>query len=410
MRMKLDATVVATVSCPPGKRRLDVYCTHNRGLVLEVRPSGGRTYYVRATGPDGKLRNPKIGRADQISFEQARKKARQLVAEIALGGDPNAEKKVQRSVITYNDLADRHVAHARTYMKSIKTLEGYLRRIRKRFGRNRLTDITQQDVAQWLAQLRKEGLAPATVEKTRVTMNRSFQLGAAWHVAGAEPNPVKGVPRPKFNNAREMFVNSDQAAALLDAAAGSRNKQLRSIIALLLLTGMRVSELLTSRWEHLDVDGRKLFVPTSKNGRSRYVPLSQAALDVVTEMKRSEKTEFLFPNPRDPRKHLTTIKHGWQAVREAVGLPTLRIHDLRHSFASAAVSAGIDLYHVGKIMGHQNVSSTARYSHVANTALMAAVEAGAAKLNMSAQPLAVSSDADVAVQGDIKPSPTLPDF
>ena len=195
--------------------------------------------------------------------------------------------------------------------------------------------------------------------------------------------PVKGVPRLKFSNAREMYVDSEQAAQLLAAAAKSRNTQLRAIIALLLLTGMRVSELLSIRWVNVDLDRRTLFLPTSKNGRSRTVPLSQAAVDVLAEMKGPSYGIFVFPNPKDRSKHLTTIKHGWQTVREAVGLPTLRIHDLRHSFASAAVSAGIDLYHIGKIMGHRQVSSTARYAHVGNSALMAAVEAGASKLNLS---------------------------
>ncbi len=383
MKAKLDAALVAAAECPPDKRRLDIYCTHTPGMMLEVR-RGGKTYHVRYTDQHGATRQVKIARADQITFDQARKKARQMIAEAALGSDLLAAKHERRAVPTYGELADQHVAHSRTHIKSIKTLEGYMKRIRNRWGKLRLTDIRQQDIAAWLAELRKEGLAEATVEKTRVIMSRSFQLGAQWEVPGADRNPVKGVPRAKFNNARQTYVDSKQAAELLAAAAGSRNKQLRPIIALLLLTGMRVSELLSSRWCNLDLDRRTLFVPTSKNGRSRHIPLSQAAIDVLRDMKRPDGAVFLFPNPRDPQKHLTTIKHGWQAVRDAVGLPSLRIHDLRHSFASAAVTAGIELYHVGKIMGHQSVSSTARYSHVANSALMAAVEAGAAKLNIGA--------------------------
>ncbi len=379
---KLDAAFCLIAQCEPGKKKTDYYDTATK-LVLECRASGGKTYYISHN--EGRARKSiKIAAYGDISFDKAKKEAIRLRAELVLGGDPTAKKKEARAVGAYGALADQHVAHAQTYMKSIKTLEGYMKRIRKRWGKIRLTDIKQQDVAVWLAELRREGLAPATVEKTRVIMNRSFQLGAQWEVPGADRNPVKGVPRVKFSNARETYVNSDQAAALLAAATNSRNKQLKSIIALLLLTGMRVSELLSSRWENVDIDGGTLFVPISKNGRSRHVPLAQAAIQVLRDMQRTAKVEFLFPNPRNPTKSITTIKHGWQAVREAAGMPNLRIHDLRHSFASAAVSAGIDLYHVGKIMGHQNVSSTARYSHVANAALMAAVEAGAAKLNLTA--------------------------
>lgn len=192
------------------------------------------------------------------------------------------------------------------------------------------------------------------------------------------------MPRPKFSNARQTYIDGDQTARLLAAAATSRNKQLHAIISLLLLTGMRVSELLGSRWENVETGRRTLFIPVTKNGRSRTIPLSQAAIDVIDGLPKKDGEIFLFPNPRDSKKHLTTIKHGWQAARATAGLSDLRIHDLRHSFASAAVNAGIDLYHVGQILGHVSHSTTtARYSHVANTTLLAAMEAGAAQLKLS---------------------------
>ena len=118
------------------------------------------------------------------------------------------------------------------------------------------------------------------------------------------------------------------------------------------VTGMRVSELLSARWEHLDAGRRTLFVPTSKTGRSRHVPLSVAALEIVAELPREEGTAWLFPNPADPSRHLTTIKHAFQSARSAAGMPGLRIHDLRHSAASAMVAAGVDLFAVGKVLDH----------------------------------------------------------
>ncbi len=119
-------------------------------------------------------------------------------------------------------------------------------------------------------------------------------------------------------------------------------------------------------------------MPTSKTGRSRHVPLSRAALAVVAGLPRGE---FLFPTPRDPSRHLATIEHGFRSAGAAAGLAGLRIHDLPHSAASARAGAGVDLYTVGKVLGHANVASTARYSHLANDALLAAVEAGAAMLD-----------------------------
>lgn len=376
---KLDASFCLLAQCAAGKKKTDFYDSVVRGFTLECRSSGGKTYYLRYD-QDGRQRQHKIAAYGDITFDKARKEAMRLRSEVTLGVDPSAKKQERRAVPTYAELADDHVKHARTYMRSIKTLEGYMTRIRKRWGKLRLTDIHQQDVATWLAQLRSEGLAPATVEKVRVIMSRSFQLGAQWGIAGCDRNPVRGVPKPKFDNARQRYLSSEEAARLI-AAAGKveRSPRLAEIVSLLLFAGMRVSELLSARWENLDREARTLFIPMSKTGRSRHVPLSQAALDVIAQLPKANGAIFLFPSSKRPKMHITSIKHGWQAAREAAGLPELRIHDLRHSAASFMVNAGVDLFAVGKVLGHATYQSTQRYSHLANDTLLAAVEAGARK-------------------------------
>ena len=190
---------------------------------------------------------------------------------------------------------------------------------------------------------------------------------------------MRGVKLPPANNARERFLTAEEAARLIEAAKASKNRQLAAIISLLLLCGMRVSELLSARWENVDLERRSLFVPTSKTGRSRHIPLAQAAVDVIASLPRPKGAVYLFPNPTDPKKHLTTVKHGFQTAREAAGLEDVRIHDLRHSAASFMVNSGVDLFAVGKVLGHASYQSTQRYSHLDNNTLLAAVEAGAAK-------------------------------
>ena len=100
---------------------------------------------------------------------------------------------------------------------------------------------------------------------------------------------------------------------------------------------------------------------------------------MIAALPRPQGAAWLFPSPKDPAKRLTTVKHGWQAARDAAGLSGLRIHDLRHSAASFMVNSGVDLFAVGKVLGHASVQSTARYSHLADATLLAAVDAGAAK-------------------------------
>jgi integrase len=375
----LTHAFAAAAECPSGKPKINWYDNTITGFMLECRASGGKTYYLRYD-KDGRLRTVKLAGFSDAPFAQIKKKAQKLKAEAALGGDPAAEKAERRAVPIYAELAAQHMADAKLHQKSYPTTEGYIRNhIVSRWGRTRLTDIDSRAVAQWLASKREGGLSVATVEKMRAIMSRSFELGAQWGVAGCERNPCRGVPRKPLNNARERFVTADEAARLVTAASASRNAQLAAIVQLLLLTGMRVSELLSAKWENVDAERRTLFVPTSKTGRSRHVPLAQAALDVITTLPKKEGATYLFPAPRDPKKHLTTIKHGWQTAREAADLPGLRIHDLRHSAASFMVNSGVDLFAVGKVLGHASVQSTQRYSHLANSTLLAAVEAGAAK-------------------------------
>ena len=193
---------------------------------------------------------------------------------------------------------------------------------------------------------------------------------------------MRGIPRPKYNNARDRFLTSEEAAALLKACTDSINAQLRNIVGLLLLSGARKRELLDAKWEHVNLDRRVWFIPTSKTGKARHVPLSQPALDLIRQLPRFDKCPWLLPNPKT-RKPYTDIKHPWETAREAAGLDGLHLHDLRHSAASFMINAGIDLFAVGRILGHADHQSTMRYSHLANDTLMQAVEAGAAKMNVN---------------------------
>lgn len=380
-KIKLCAQVALTAACEAGRRKTDYWDTVTPGFVLEVRSSGGKTYALRYTDDEGHQRQHKIGTSADISYEQARKAAVKLRSEVVLGGNPAAQKDQKRLVPTYGSLADEHITYAKTHQRRPGNTESILRlHVIPRWGRLKLTEIKTQDVTAWLA-LKAQGLAPATVEKIRAMFSRSFELGRQWNTPGAETNPVRNVPRRRFNNARETFLSTEDAEGLLIALEWSENPQLKSIVGLLLLTGARKTELLTARWEHVDLNRRAWFIPTTKTGKPRHVPLSRAALDIIEALPRFEGCPWLLPNPATLKPYVT-LKRAWETARSAAGLPGLRIHDLRHSAASFMINAGVDLFAVGKVLGHTDHKSTMRYSHLANDTLMKAVEAGAAKLNV----------------------------
>lgn len=381
-KVKLDAQFALTVQCPPGRKRVDYFDTGTvcNGLVLEVRSTGGRTWYLRYQDQHGRQRQFKIGRWEDIGWSDVRKTARKLRSEITMGNDPAKKKAAIKAMPTYAELAQQHLDHAKTYQRSYDTTEMYMRRhILPKWRNKHLTDITQPDVAKWLADKAEEGLAPATVEKIRVIFGRSFELALRWNIPGAERNPVRGIPRRRFANARERFLNEKEAERLRQAVAKSRNRQLPAIVGLLLLTGARVSEVLSAEWKHIDLERRSWLIPMSKTGKARHVPLSRMAIDVIGQIKKKDGARYLFPSRTDPKKHLASIKHAWQTARSEAKLTGLRVHDLRHSAASFMANSGIDLFAIGRVLGHANHASTLRYSHLAHDTLLAAVEAGAKK-------------------------------
>ncbi|NCU10713.1 MAG: site-specific integrase [Sphingomonadaceae bacterium] len=383
-KAKLDAAFCLTAQCRPGKARTDYYDTSITGFVLECRSSGVKTYTYRYQDEYGTARQRRIASYGDITFDQAKKRAQRWRAETVMGGDPASEKADKKAVPTYADLAEDHLTFARAHLRRPENVERVIRvHLLPRWGKERADAITTRDVAKWLAEKRKSGLAPATVEKLKVTLGRSFQLAIRAGVKGVKFNPAQAIPREKFNNARDRFLTAEEAARLLKAAEQSLNPQLKNIIGLLLLTGARRGELLYAKWEHIDLERKLWFLPMTKNGTSRYVPLSKPALDIINQLPRFDGCPWLLPNPASKGKTpYTDLKHPFDTARQAAGLPDVSLHTLRHSAASFMVNAGIDIYAVGRILGHKSIVSSQRYSHLANDTLLAAVEAGAAKMNV----------------------------
>jgi integrase len=314
-KLKLDNTSALLAYCEEGKKKTDYWDTTVRGLVLEVRASGGRTFYFRYQDQHGRQRQHKICAFGDLTLDKVRKEAQRLRSEVVLGGDPAGKKAEAKAIPTYASFADQHLAHVKTYQRSYETTEMYIRRhIKPRWGKHLLSEITKQDVAKWLADKAGEGLAPATVEKIRVIFGRSFELALEWNIPGVTRNPTHGIKRPPINNARDRYLTAAEAQRLRKAVAVSRNTQLKFIVGLLLLTGARVSELLNAKWEHIDLERRLWLIPTSKTGKHRHVPLSKAAVEIIEQLPTFERCSWLLPNPAT-KKPFTDIKHAWQKAR-----------------------------------------------------------------------------------------------
>lgn len=377
-KVKLTSQVCRDAVCPPHERKLVLRCTECIGLGLEVRQSSA-TYWFYYTRPGGKAAQVKIGQRGDISFEEAKRRAKELRSRYVLGEDPAAEKARNKAIISYAELADMHVEHARGTLRSHACVETAHRLyLKPRFGHQRLNEIEPQEIERFFAELRKRQ-APATVDRLRLVMNRSFRLAQLWNLPGAERNPVAAVARPRYDNKRTCLLSAADVERLLQACAKSPSPLLKPIVQLLLATACRKRELLNARIEHIDFERSEWLIPMTKNGRSRRVPLSKAAMAVINSLPRYDDCPWLLPNPKT-LEPLDNFKRAWATACKAAGLSDLHVHDLRHASIGAMINNGVDLYVAGKVAGHLRPESTARYAFVSDRTLAAAVEAGAATM------------------------------
>ncbi|MFG6573898.1 tyrosine-type recombinase/integrase [Sulfitobacter sp. 1A13353] len=373
---------VSHASCPVGKRKEVYFDTSTRGLTLEARTSGGKTYYLRYTDVRGKSRYLKLADAADVTLAQARKLCEQARNRIAMGEDPNAEKALRRQVPTFSDFAmERYLPYAKSYKRSWDTDESILRvHLIPAFGSKCLDEITKNDVIKFRQTTIDTGVKPSTVNRRLVLLRYIFNLAVRdWEVPGVPRNPTHGVALLEENNKKERFITEDELKRLYDAAKLSKNVMLQYILPMLVVTGARRGEVLHARWEDFDIERRRWRIPTAKSGKARYIPLGENALRVLEAVRGVSRSEYPFGNPETEKPYLH-LHSAWHVARKRAGLPEVRMHDLRHSFASFLINSGRSLYEVQKLLGHTQVKTTQRYAHISQETLLAAADVGTASL------------------------------
>lgn len=205
-----------------------------------------------------------------------------------------------------------------------------------------------------------------------VLLRYSFNLAIEWEVAGVTENPARGVKPFQENNKIERYVTQEESMALKAALEESDNPSLKYIIAFLLVTGARKQEALRARWDDIDLNANVWRIPLSKSGKVRHIILSETAVEFLLMVKshtvkllgqKFDVCPFVFPNPKT-LKPFCTVFYAWNTARNRAGLPDVRIHDLRHTFASTLVNNGVSLYEVQKLLGHAHIRTTERYAHL----------------------------------------------
>jgi integrase len=368
--------------CPPGQRRIEYVDKGGLGLYLEVRASGPGvgTYYLRYKNAHGKTCHQKIGSTAVLTAAEARREAKRIKAEITLGADPRAEAKAKRAVPTYATFfEDHYLKHVQQFKRSwARDEEMYLLRIKAAFGHRRLDQISRHQIQTFLAGLTEEGLAPATVRLHLVVIRYSLNLAREWGMLDGD-NPAARIPLPPLDNKVEHLLSDAQLQCLLDVLRTDDNRPVCRVCLFLLSTGCRLNEALSATWDDIDLERRVFTIraTNTKAGRRRSVPLNQSAIEVLNELGTREKGGRLFVGRRGA---LSTISKVWARLRREAGLPHLRLHDLRHQFASFLVNDGRTLYEVQAILGHSSSKVTERYAHLSTATLQQASASASARL------------------------------
>jgi integrase len=384
-KITLTPLLVKESVCPAEKKKIDFFDTDCKGLMLEVRVTGRKTFYLRYQDSRGRIRQLRLADAADVTLTQAKTLANKYRNRIAMGEDPADTKSLRRQVPTISTfIRAQYLPFVKTYKRSWQCDEGLLRNhIEPVWGNRYMDEIRKQDVITLISAHRKTH-APGSCNRLLIIVRYMFNLALRWETPGVTSNPTAGFPLLEEENKRERYLTKDEAATLYVQLEQSDNPMLKFIVPMLLLSGARKREVLDSKWEDFDLPRRTWRIPVGKTG-VRHVPLSEGVLRLLSQIPRLSGCPWVFANPKT-RKPYVTIFYAWNTARTRAGLADVRIHDLRHSFASFLVNAGRSLYEVQRILGHTQVKTTQRYSHLSHDTLVEAADAAGHSLGEAFMP------------------------
>ena len=368
--------------------------------------SSGVISFILNYRVNGRERRYTIGRHPELTALAARERAIQLRGKLLDGIDPLQQRIDARSDPTMDDLANdflERYAKAHKRASSIRNDRQMLQNtILPRIGSIRVRAVTRRDIETLHHGLKE---TPYRANRVLALLSKMFTLAMEW--GWRADNVVKGIPRYPEDR-RETWLTTEQVEALLVALDNYSDQSAANAIRLLILTGAREGEVLSATWDQFDLKRGIWTKPShhTKQKKIEYTPLSKTAVQLLQRMNASRTSPALFPaghngKRESSRPHHDTDRGGsaaknatrvtiwrpWVQVCKAAGLataeqipgkrkkflmiwkPTIRIHDLRHTFASHLVSSGESLHIVGKLLGHTLPQTTARYAHIADGAL-----------------------------------------
>ncbi len=349
-----------------------------------MRRRNGRPSYFLQTRINGRLRWITIGiHGSPWTPVTARKEAIRLLNDISLGEDPNLQRQRKRATPTIKEAAADFLEEHQVKIAP-RTYEEYRRLMRDyvvpTFGTRKIDDLNKADIAR----AHKEwGDKPRTANHALAVLSRFVSWLEDQGLRQELANPCRGIKKYRENR-RERYLSSEEFIRLGDVlneaeATGAESPYVIAAIRLLILTGARFSEILTLTWEEVDLERGLLFLKNSKTGQ-KPIFLNEPAKEVLATLPRLTRNPYVIVGNK-PGAHLVNLRKPWSRIRAQAGIEDVRLHDLRHSFASLAAESGASLPLIGRLLGHTQPQTTARYAHLAHDPLREVNERVGAKLS-----------------------------
>lgn len=369
---KLTQAFIKRIECEEGKSKQEFVDDEIKGFFLEVRLGGGKTFYLRTIDKDKKRKYTKLGDAKVLSLADARIKALKLKKAIEDGKDviidtPKQENKVPTLKEFY---LDYYLPFIQKHVKSWRHNDSLMRvHILPVFGTRKMDGIKKHEIMKaHNDMIEKKKKKPSTANKFLIFLSQAYTIALDLEIDGINENPAKKVKPFTENNERQRYLTKKEAKKLMHAVKESQNPNLQYIVPFLILTGARRGEVLRAKWSDINLEMRLWTIPTSKSGKKRILPISEALLELIRSIPKLSAI-YLFPSPKTGKPQ-NDFYSSWNRARIKAGIKDVRLHDLRHSFASALVNSGRSLYEVQMLLGHSNMKMTQRYAHLNNESLM----------------------------------------
>ena len=396
---RISKQTVDKLECPAGKDRHFLWDEDLAGFGVGAFPTGKKVY-VAQYRKDGRSRRVTLGEHGRLTPTEARSQAKVILGAVETGADPAAERRAARAVRIFAEVAEdfltSHVAtkrKGRTHEEYVALLHAH---VEPAIGSKRIVDVRRADVERIHARLSEK---PYQANRVLALISAIWNWAARRSEVELADNPAKGIERYP-EKGRERFLTTDElsrlGAALVEGEtiglpwdvdeiqltakhmAKPENRRTKldpfaaAAIRLLILTGARLREILNAQWSHVDMGRGVIFLADSKTGR-KPIYMSTAAQEVLASLPRVENNPYIVAGAKDGKQR-ADLKKPWAAVKRVAGLHGVRLHDLRHSFASVGAGASLGLPIIGKLLGHSQAATTQRYAHLDADPLRRAVD------------------------------------